>query len=194
MKYLDTERILLRPFVENDFEAVHAYASVPENIQYMVWGPNEEEHTKAFIMQAIAKSRDIPCNNYQFAAVLKSSGKLIGACNLALSNREESEIGWILHRDYWKQGYGTEMGNKILEFVYGVLPSERRKGYATEMLRLALDKCKTLGIEKALITCDKHNIASARTIVKNRGIFENELPLDDGKIRQRYWIEVMSCG
>jgi predicted acetyltransferase len=59
---------------------------------------------------------------------------------------------------------------------YGVLPSERRKGYATEMLRLALDKCKTLGIEKALITCDKHNIASARIILKNQGVLENVFP------------------
>jgi putative DNA primase/helicase len=100
MKTLETERLILRPFEENDFKAVHAYASVTENVQYMVWEPNEESHTKAFILQAIAKSKEIPCNNYQYAAVLKSSKKLIGAYNLAILSDGEAEIGWILHRDY----------------------------------------------------------------------------------------------
>src|SRR5690554_2868692 len=94
MRILETERLLLRPFEESDFESVHAYASIAENIQYMVWGPNEQSHTKAFILQAIAKSKEIPCNNYQYAAVLKSSTKLIGACNIAMSSKDEAEIGW----------------------------------------------------------------------------------------------------
>ena len=114
-----------RPFEETDFEAVHAYASVAENVQYMVWGPNEKSHTKAFILQAIAKSKEIPCNNYQYAAVLKSSKKLIGACNLAILSDGEAEIGWILHRDYWKQGFGTETGNQILEFGFNELGLHR---------------------------------------------------------------------
>ena len=70
------------------------------------------------------------------------------------------------------------------------MPSERRKGYATEMLRLALKKCKALGIEKALVTCDKNNVASAGTILKNNGAHENEVSDDKGRIMQRYWIEV----
>lgn len=44
MKTLETERLLLRPFEETDFEAVHAYASVAENVRYMLWGPNDESH------------------------------------------------------------------------------------------------------------------------------------------------------
>lgn len=72
---------------------------------------------------------------------------------------------------------------------YGVRPSERRKGYATAMLRLALKKCKNLGINKVLITCDKDNPASARTILANGGVLENEIP-DESRITQRYWIEL----
>jgi predicted acetyltransferase len=70
------------------------------------------------------------------------------------------------------------------------VPSERRKGYATEMLRLALEKCKALGIEKALVTCDMNNVASAGTILKNGGVLENEVTDDNGRIIQRYWIGV----
>ena len=74
---------------------------------------------------------------------------------------------------------------------YGVRPSERRKGCATRMLALALGECKNLGIEKALVTCDKENIASARTIQKNGGVLENEFVDDAGGIVLRYWIDIV---
>ncbi len=75
---------------------------------------------------------------------------------------------------------------------YGVVPSERRKGYATRMLSSALVKCRELGIKRALITCDKDNIGSAKTIIKNGGVLENEVLESDGNILQRYWIDVPS--
>lgn len=74
---------------------------------------------------------------------------------------------------------------------YGVRPSERRKGYATKMLALALEKCRELGIEKALITCNGNNIASARTILRNGGVLENEITQTDGTVTQRYWIDTL---
>ncbi len=70
----------------------------------------------------------------------------------------------------------------------GVRPTERRKGYATEMVRLALTECKKLGIDKVLMTCDKDNVASAKTIVRNGGVLENEVVNEEGKTEQRYWI------
>ena len=72
----------------------------------------------------------------------------------------------------------------------GIRPSERRKGYATEMIRLALIECKKLGIDKVLMTCDKDNIGSARSIVKNGGVLENEFVNSDGDAEQRYWITI----
>ena len=72
----------------------------------------------------------------------------------------------------------------------GVRPSERRKGYATEMIRLALGECKKMGITKVLMVCHKDNIGSARSIQKNGGILENEIPAENGKIDQRYWINL----
>ena len=72
----------------------------------------------------------------------------------------------------------------------GIRPSERRKGYATEMIRLALIECKKMGIDKVLMVCDKFNIASSKTIIKNGGILENEFVDEKGVIQQRYWIEI----
>jgi len=71
---------------------------------------------------------------------------------------------------------------------YGVRPSERRKGYATAMLAAALVNCRALGIKSALVTCDRSNVGSARTIEKNGGVFENELTEEDGTAVRRYWV------
>lgn len=70
----------------------------------------------------------------------------------------------------------------------GIRPSERNKGYATEMIKLALIECKKLNINKVLMVCDKDNIASAKTIIKNGGVLENEFADEKGKIQQRFWI------
>ena len=74
----------------------------------------------------------------------------------------------------------------------GVRPSQRNKGYATAMIRLALEECRKLGIPRVLMTCDKDNVASARTIIKNGGILENEIINEEGVPEQRYWIDLES--
>ena len=71
----------------------------------------------------------------------------------------------------------------------GIRPSERRKGYATAMIALALEECKKLGIHDVLMCCGKNNVASAKSIVRNGGVLENEVE-DDGHIEQRYWIRL----
>ena len=78
--------------------------------------------------------------------------------------------------------YGGHIG-------YSVCPSERRKGYATQMLRLALPKCKELGIDRVLMVCDDTNIGSAKSIENNGGVLENKVD-DDGVLVRRYWIEL----
>ena len=78
--------------------------------------------------------------------------------------------------------YGGHIGD-------GIRPSERRKGYGTAMIALALEECKKLGIEKALMVCDKTNAGSAKTILNNGGVLENEV-IEEGKLKQRYWIDV----
>lgn len=71
----------------------------------------------------------------------------------------------------------------------GIRPSERRKGYATAMIALALQEAKKLGIGRVLMVCDRENIASAKSITNNGGILENEVFLD-GITEQRYWIDL----
>lgn len=69
----------------------------------------------------------------------------------------------------------------------GIRPSERRKGYATAMIGLALCECRKMGINKVLMTCDKTNIGSAKSIMNNGGVFEYEFE-ENAEVEQRYWI------
>ena len=74
---------------------------------------------------------------------------------------------------------------------YSVRPAERRKGYATRLLAMALEMARTLGVRRALLVCDTTNPASAAVIRKNGGVLENEVvSAKDGSLMQRYWIEL----
>ena len=77
---------------------------------------------------------------------------------------------------------------------YSIRPSERRKGYATEMLSLLLSLCRSFREQRVLLTCDKDNEVSRKVIIKNHGILENEVEdsvgLGQSGVIQRYWIEL----
>ena len=72
---------------------------------------------------------------------------------------------------------------------YSVAPSERRRGYASQMLKAALIKCKELGIDKVLITCIDNNEGSRKTILANGGLYESTVYDPDEKVSlERYWV------
>ena len=84
-----------------------------------------------------------------------------------------------------------ELNDYLLNFGghigYSVRKSERRKGYGKKMLNYISEFLFSLGLEKILITCDKMNIASKRTIESCGGILENEV-IEESRITLRYWI------
>ena len=94
-------------------------------------------------------------------------------------------VGAVNIRHYLNEGL-LQTGGHIGD---GIRPSERRKGYATAMITLALDECKKLGIHRVLMCCDKDNIGSAKSIIRNGGVLENEVE-EDGHLEQRYWIQL----
>jgi predicted acetyltransferase len=74
---------------------------------------------------------------------------------------------------------------------YGVIPSERGRGYAKNMLKQSLGFAKAAGLNKVLVTCDTNNSASIRVIEANGGILENTTNEPDLKIQKfRYWINL----
>ncbi|MTI65899.1 MAG: GNAT family N-acetyltransferase [Firmicutes bacterium] len=121
------------------------------------------------------------CNNLKEETV--RDGLVPATTYMALSTDDSRLIGMIdiRHRlNEYLLNYGGHIG-------YSIRKSERQQGYATEMLALALKKCAELNIKKVLITCDKDNVASAKTIINNDAKLESEIP-EGSRITQRYWI------
>lgn len=75
---------------------------------------------------------------------------------------------------------------------YEIRPSAQRRGYGTLILRLALERARELGLERALITCDVDNLGSRGVIENNGGVLEGEfeVPQYHDKPIRRYWIEL----
>ena len=109
---------------------------------------------------------------------------------LAVRTRDDRLVGIIDYR-HPLSDFLLRFGGNI---GYSVRPSERHRGYASEMLRQLLDVCRAYGETRVLLTCDKENTASQKTILKNRGVLENEVDdpaglSNSGRI-QRYWISL----
>ena len=123
IKMITTERLHLRTFSLNDFDAVHEYASLPTFSRFEVWGPNTEQDTRSFIESAIAKSQVSPPYDFEFAVCLKESGLLIGGCSLRLASQKSAvaSIGYAINPKYQNNGYATELGQALLNHGFGHL-------------------------------------------------------------------------
>lgn len=120
---------------------------------------NEEDETKHTEVTASV-----------YLAIRESDDKLVGISNIRHGLND------------YLYNYGGHIG-------YCIRRDERRKGFATEMLKQLLNRCKIIGLKKVLITCDKKNLISAKIITRAGGVLENEKPLED-EVIQRYWLDI----
>lgn len=101
--------------------------------------------------------------------------------------REEDDkiIGFLQIR-YGLSAYLEKYAGHI---GYCICPSERRKGYASQLLKDALPLCKSLGIDKVIVCCETDNAGSIKTILNNNGIFESTVyDSQQGTFINRYYI------
>lgn len=88
-----------------------------------------------------------------------------------------------LNNDYLRQ-FGGHIG-------YSVHPDFRKQGYGSEILKLGLVKTKALGLDNVLVTCEESNLGSEKVILNNGGKFEAIVEFNQVKRMKRFWVEVL---
>jgi RimJ/RimL family protein N-acetyltransferase len=140
---INTKRLKLREITQQDFQAVHEYASDPETVKYMPFGPNTEEETQEFINRNLKRQQDDPRTDYGFGIILKTENRFIGACGIHGVSEVQASIGYILNRRYWSHGYATEAAKALVDYLF-----------------------RELGVHRVFASCDPENHASIRVLEK----------------------------
>ena len=137
-----TPRLTLRPVTAADLATTHAYAGDLENTRFMMFLPYADEaETAAFLLDAQAQWRMDAPERYEFAVCLE--GTHIGGLTLYMQeDRTEAELGWVLHKAYWRKGYVTEAALALMDFA------------------------RFLGVTRIFACCDSENVASYKTMEK----------------------------
>ena len=140
-----TERLILRPFKKDDWEAVHDYAVDPQISRFQPWGPNSIKDTKLFIEKCINSTVNSNGAVFFFSISLSGTDRHIGGCVITVdpASTGDASIGYTIGRKYWNQGYATEA--------------------ATALLKLAF---MDLGLRRVTSNCDSANVASWRVMEK----------------------------
>lgn len=116
-----------------------------------------------------------------------SSDLITGMQYICVRVKDNKVVGMLCIRDKLDEFSARYIGN----IGYSIRKSEREKGYATQQLKLALGLCRKRGMDRVLITCNKENIASVKTILANGGVLENEIiDSDTHMVVQRFWVSV----
>jgi len=125
---INTTRLLLRDYRENDFADV--YEIDASDIVQKMRGPNSST-SKAqsrerfdLALNAVAQS---PRLIWHLVAVIQDDDRCIGACKLTIHPQQmhEGEIGYYLKQSAWGRGYATEIAHGLLDFGFGQLKLHR---------------------------------------------------------------------
>ena len=144
--YIQTERLILRNFVNGDLEMFLAYRNDPEVAKYQGWGiPFPREKGEAFVANMKEKVAPKQGGWFQFAIALKDTDELIGdlGCYIKEDDIRQARIGFTLAAKYWRKGYISEAIPHLLEYLF-----------------------EDMDLHRIVADCDVDNIASYRTLEK----------------------------
>lgn len=112
---LETERLILRKFTEDDIEALFFILKDEEANKFLPWYPMKDmEETRKFYEEEYAAKYEQP-QGYAYAICLKSSNVPIGYINVDIE--EAHDLGYGLRREFWYKGIVTEAGKAVVEQV-----------------------------------------------------------------------------
>lgn len=115
---LDTPRLHLRHFTENDAQDVFEYARDELTVKYLTWPAHKNiEESQRIITRQLS-------NENTYAIVLKETGKVIGCIDLRITSDADASFGYVLNRSYWNKGYMTEALQYSLTYLFEKLGIE----------------------------------------------------------------------
>ena len=145
----------------------------------------EEDHSPRAIFDYDCHDFDGYLAYFEKSIINPKPGHVPSTTYFALDKERKIIVGAICIRHYLTEAL-LNSGGHIGD---GIRPSERRKGYATEMIGLALKICKDMKINRVMMSCHKNNIGSKKSIMNNGGVYDCDINCDD-EILERYWINL----
>lgn len=119
---IETERLILRDFVKEDWQRVMEYQSDPLYLRYYEWTASDRtpESVQEFVGWFLDHQKQKPRIKFQLAVTLKSNNLLIGNCGIRMekANAIEANIGYELDPKHWNHGYATEAAHAIVDFGF----------------------------------------------------------------------------
>lgn len=125
---IETDRLLLRQVQPGDLDAVYAYQSLPEVARYCMWEPRTREQVAERMSRWIAMDgQGQDSEGITYAITLKSDNSMIGDAGLMFRDREarQAELGYVLHPDYFGQGYTSEAVAAVMQIGFEKLNMHR---------------------------------------------------------------------
>ena len=119
---LETPRIILKQFMDEDFDDLFTVHSDPEVMRFSVRGPRDRAGVARFL--EVTQERYVRDGVAQWAVVLKETGKCIGECGISvqdIDDNKQHEIGYRLARSFWGNGYATEAALACRDYGFATL-------------------------------------------------------------------------
>ena len=124
---IETERLSLREFSEDDAEATNAYERLPRVVRYTTHGTRTLAESLEYIKLSRATAVEVPRRTFDLAVVLREEQRLVGRCGLRVVDVEsrEATLWYILHPEYWGRGIIVEATRALLGYAFGELDVHR---------------------------------------------------------------------
>ncbi|MED4035918.1 GNAT family N-acetyltransferase [Niallia taxi] len=123
---IETERLTLRPFNENDLDIIMNLYSNEEIMRYMPNDVMSAERAQKHLNKVVSDWEGKPQVNFEMAVISKNDQEKIGRSRIHLNYETDTAmIGWLLLKQGWGKGYATEMTRALIDYSFDVLNVHR---------------------------------------------------------------------
>ena len=162
---ITTERLILKPFCNEDLDIIYQLYSNREIMRYMPMDYMDMDAAQRHLDKIVADWKKVPLTDCEMLVSLKETGEKIGRCRFHIEvETETAEIGWLLLEKEWNKGYATEITKALMDYCFD-----------------------ELGVRRMGALCNPANIASCTVLetcgMRREGFYKEKCKyIKDGKI------------